>query len=458
MTVSSTTNRFQFSGDGSTVDFTFSGKVLQDADLDVYVDSTLQTLTTNYTVSGAGAASTSVTVSFGTAPASGTVVTLVRNPEQVQPVDWLEGGADPAEQQETAFDRATLIAQRNADLADRSLVLPEYDPAADLTLPAKTSRASKLLAFDSDGAPIAYAGSVPGAVAVSTFMETVLDDADAAAARSTLGFGSVSRYVMKSQNGGSPTSNYWLKIFDQDITNTAALGGTDKSITLLIEASEVAGRNDSALVQIIMDHNDAGDLDTASSGIRVISISTGTVFPHNRFKLISNTDNNAQLWVQKLSDYTVVNVTELSVSKYLAGTPPVYNSDGVWSATDPTTGKAVVISGGWAGTDWASLTVGAGWTDMVIKYRRTANGTVQISLAQTTVVGTVTDGTAIATLPPTFRHASLPGEVPMPIYGGGGTNGQIGEILIAFNGQLKLYNFVATPNNMRGYVEYQAEQ
>ena len=66
MTISSTTNRVSYTGNGVTTEFAFAYKFLVNTDLKVYNDGALQTITTDYTVTGAGEESGG-TVTFGTA-------------------------------------------------------------------------------------------------------------------------------------------------------------------------------------------------------------------------------------------------------------------------------------------------------------------------------------------------------------------------------------------------------
>jgi len=54
MTVSSTTTKVSYTGNGSTSVFAYTFKIFADAEVNVWVDSVLKTLTTHYTVSGAG--------------------------------------------------------------------------------------------------------------------------------------------------------------------------------------------------------------------------------------------------------------------------------------------------------------------------------------------------------------------------------------------------------------------
>lgn len=229
MTISSNEPRKAYNGNGSTVDFTTP--VFQvEADLKVYVDEVLQTLTTHYTVTG-GSGSTG-TVSFVTAPATGTAnVTIFCDPAMTQGLDLVENDANPAETREAAFDKLTLLVQRLSERLDRALTLADSDGQTDavLTLPSESDRASSFLAFDADGEPIATSGVSLGAATVSTFVETMLDDADDAAVRTTIG---------KDNNIYSATIT---PASDADVTLSAAENKADRLI--LVDGSWTADHN-----------------------------------------------------------------------------------------------------------------------------------------------------------------------------------------------------------------------
>ena len=89
MTISSTTVKNSYSGNGSTTDaYTF--KIFTNTDLQVIIRSstgteTVKTLTTHYTVSGVGDASGgNVTFTSGNTPASGETVVIRRAVPQTQ--------------------------------------------------------------------------------------------------------------------------------------------------------------------------------------------------------------------------------------------------------------------------------------------------------------------------------------------------------------------------------------
>lgn len=135
MTISSTTNRVSYTGNGVTTAFSFPYKFLVNADLIVYEDGVVQVITTDYTITGAGD-DAGGTVTFVVAPANGLEIVIVRDPAITQGLDLVENDSLPAESVEDAFDKLTMIAQRLDDRIDRSFVLSDAAiAAADLTIP-----------------------------------------------------------------------------------------------------------------------------------------------------------------------------------------------------------------------------------------------------------------------------------------------------------------------------------
>jgi len=137
MTISATELRISYNGNGVTTAFSFPYRFLADGDLLCYVDDVLKTITTHYTVTGADDPSGG-TVTFLTAPPTGTGnVVLINEPAATQGLDLVENDPLPADSVETAFDRLTLIAQRNKDRLDRAFVLSDSDVSApSLVIPS----------------------------------------------------------------------------------------------------------------------------------------------------------------------------------------------------------------------------------------------------------------------------------------------------------------------------------
>ncbi len=208
MTISSTTNRRAYTGNGVTRAFSFPYFLIAKADLKVYLAGVLKTLETHYTITGnptAGPWPDGVTVTFpapADPPANGASIVIIRDPSITQGTDLTENDSLPVETVERTLDRGIMIAQRLAARVGRSLRQPDPDVADIAEIPAKADRASKYAAYDVDGDPVATSGTT-SAYVVSTYMETVLDDADAATARGTLGASTVGDAVFTAADAAA---------------------------------------------------------------------------------------------------------------------------------------------------------------------------------------------------------------------------------------------------------------
>jgi len=156
MSLSSTTNRVSYAGNGSTTDFSFPYKFFANADLVIIlVDSdgveTTKTITTHYTVAGASSESGG-TVTMLTAPATGETLVIYRNKSFIQELDLVENDAAPAEETEKQLDKIVMMIQRLSDLVNRSVRLTDgFSDAFTLTLPADLATANSLLVVNAAG-------------------------------------------------------------------------------------------------------------------------------------------------------------------------------------------------------------------------------------------------------------------------------------------------------------------
>lgn len=193
MTVTSSLNRISYAGDGSTTAFPvpyafFAADELEVVERDTATGAeTLKALTGDYTVAGGGGATGTVTANA--APSASVSWTIVRRTRLTQEIDYADNDAFPAETHESGLDRVTMIAQDALGEANRALRLPITDSVAmSGVIPNSDQRKSRYLAFDAAGEPIASVGPAgDSAIPVSSYAETLLDDADAATARQTLG-------------------------------------------------------------------------------------------------------------------------------------------------------------------------------------------------------------------------------------------------------------------------------
>lgn len=225
MTISTTTSKVGYNGNGVTTAFSVPFLFLANADLTVVllssagVETTL-TLSTHYTVTGAGNDSGG-TLTMVTPPAIGERLTILREVALTQETDYISGDPFPAETHERALDRLTMIDQQQEEVLSRAMTLPVSD-AASAALPTKAMRAGKYLAFDVDGNAVAVSGT-SSSIVVTPFMEGLLDDADAAAAQTTLN--------VPSRNGSNASGTWGISITGNAATATDAgtLDGIDST-------------------------------------------------------------------------------------------------------------------------------------------------------------------------------------------------------------------------------------
>jgi hypothetical protein len=158
MTISSTTVRNSYSGDGTTDTFTYNFKIFQDSDIQVIIRSangteTIKTITTHYTVTDAGvSAGGTVVFTAGNIPTATETVVLRRNIPQTQAIDYIANDPFPAESHEEGLDRATMAIQQIQEEVTRSLKLSRTNTmtSTEFTVGA-ADRANKILAFDASG-------------------------------------------------------------------------------------------------------------------------------------------------------------------------------------------------------------------------------------------------------------------------------------------------------------------
>jgi hypothetical protein len=159
MTISSTTVKNSYNGDGSTTTFSYTFKIFADSDLQVIIRNnttateTVKTLTTHYTVTGVGSASGgSVIFTAGNIPASGETVVLRRAVPQTQAIDYIANDPFPAESHEEGLDRAMMTLQQVQEEVTRSIKLSRTNTmtSTEFTIGA-SARAGKFLSFDSNG-------------------------------------------------------------------------------------------------------------------------------------------------------------------------------------------------------------------------------------------------------------------------------------------------------------------
>ena len=158
MTISSTTVKNSYSGNGTLDTFNYTFKIFADTDIQVIIrdanaTETVKTLTTHYTVTGAGSGSGGTIVfTTGNIPTATETVVLRRALPQTQSIDYIANDAFPAESHEEGLDRSMMAIQQLQEEVDRSIKLSRTNTmnSTEFTI-GDTDRAGKVFGFDSNG-------------------------------------------------------------------------------------------------------------------------------------------------------------------------------------------------------------------------------------------------------------------------------------------------------------------
>jgi len=156
MTVSSSTNRASYSGNGTLTTFAYGFKVFDQDDLTVILRAsngteTVQTITTDYTVTGVGDVGGGNVV-FGTAPASGVTVVILREMDLEQGLDLVPNDPFPAQSLENSLDKLTFMVQQHDEQLGRAIKASRTNvlSGSEFVISA-ADRANKVFSFDGSG-------------------------------------------------------------------------------------------------------------------------------------------------------------------------------------------------------------------------------------------------------------------------------------------------------------------
>ena len=226
--------RIQYVANGTSTVYAFSFVIFNASDIDVYLGDTKQA-STSFTVSGVRD-SDGGTVTFGTAPASGTVITIVRNLSVERTSDFQEGGALRADVLNDELDYQIACQQQIAENLNRSMVLPPYavDSGVNLTLP--TPVAGKAIVWNAAGTNLenstvsvnalestlnGYKTAAESAASTATTKAGIASDkADLATQKATLASDKADVATAKAAEAASAVSS----MANKDMDNLSATG------------------------------------------------------------------------------------------------------------------------------------------------------------------------------------------------------------------------------------------
>ena len=116
-------------------------------DLNVYIDGTLKTITTDYTVSGGDGSTGTVTMSV-TGASGGSTVVITRDIELERTTDFPVSGSFNIVALNTELDRLVAIAADLEDRSARAIQAQDFDSTVSYTLPVVDDRKGKVLGFN----------------------------------------------------------------------------------------------------------------------------------------------------------------------------------------------------------------------------------------------------------------------------------------------------------------------
>lgn len=178
MTVSTTTARDEYTGNGATVAFTVTFEFNTASELKVYQAGTLKTLTTHYTVSGGSGSGGTVT--FITPPGVGELVVILDDPSVTQATDYVENDPFPAASHEAALDKLTRLVRRLKDRLDRAAILA--DGVTDITPTLPTPSAGRAIIWNDAADGLDNGPTADEITAAQTYATAAAASATAAAA------------------------------------------------------------------------------------------------------------------------------------------------------------------------------------------------------------------------------------------------------------------------------------
>ena len=185
MAIETVAEVLEYTGDGATVIFPITFDYLEDEyvlvkhfDSSTNILSTL-VLTDDYTISN-GEVQTVLTYPIGDK------IYLTLSVIFTQEVDLLENGQISSDILDLVHDKLTLMAQELNIKKNGTLYVELPETTNDLAIPPTALRADRILCFDSNGDVTVKTFTDLDAVSVTPWAETLIDDADAAEARTTL--------------------------------------------------------------------------------------------------------------------------------------------------------------------------------------------------------------------------------------------------------------------------------
>jgi len=276
--------RNQYTSSGSLGPYNFTFVIYADADIAVYVNDTLKTLSTHYTVSTNANGTGSITFTAGNAPASGALVTLIGKKDISRTTRFTSGGPLTADALETEFNTNLALLQQLEEKISRAITLPiETDATRPLEFPydnTEANNADRVVKFNAAGSALEIGPTAAGLntlAAIAADISTVAGisaDVTAVAADAT-DIGIVSTNIAKVQTVADNIN---------DVITVA--NDLNEAIS---EVETVANDLNEAVSEIDTVGNNIGVVQTVGDSTNIANITTvaGQISPTNNISTVA---------------------------------------------------------------------------------------------------------------------------------------------------------------------------
>ena len=295
--INAVTRKVSYTGSAGVGPYAFNFEILDENDVAVYFNTTLLTLTTDYTVTinanGTGSVTIVVGTNVPTTPDADDTIIIVGARDIERTTDFVTAGDLRAAALNEQLDSAIIFDQQISERVDRALTAPVFDPTGiDMTLPAKADRAGAVLGFNATtgnpeaGPTIADVSSLAAITADIATLADIEDGTDATDAIQTVAANNTNVTTVANISGNVTT----VAGISSDVTSVAAdasdIGTVSSNISnvntvagISSNVSTVAGNNANVttVATNISDVNTVAGISSDVSSVAAIDSDVTTV-------------------------------------------------------------------------------------------------------------------------------------------------------------------------------------